>query len=83
MKHVCPACHWPHLQEAPRSRSSGASYEICPSCGFQSGVTDDDEGHTAAAWRTAWKKRGMPWSSVAHSSPADWDPAAQVKKRTR
>lgn len=80
MKHLCPACHWPHLKEAPRAKSGGGSYEICPSCGFQPGVTDDDEGHTPAAWRKEWRKRGMPWASVAQPAPANWDPAAQMKK---
>ena len=83
MKHVCPACHWPHLHEAPRGKSGGASYEICPSCGFQIGVSDDDAGHTPAAWRAAWVKRGMPWSSVAEPIPASWDPARQLKRPGR
>ena len=83
MKHLCPACHWPHLKEVPRSKSGGGSYEICPSCGFQSGVTDDDAGHTPVGWRKDWTKRGMPWSSIAHPAPAGWDPAEQMKKRVR
>jgi hypothetical protein len=83
MNHLCPACHWPHLLEAPRSKSGGGSYEICPCCGFQSGVTDDDEGHTPAEWRKLWAKRGKPWSSVAQAAPVGWDAAKQQKKRRR
>ena len=81
MKHVCPACHWPHLREAPRAKSGGASYEICPSCGFQFGVSDDDAGHTPAAWRADWIVRGMPWSSTAQPAPAGWDAVKQLKRR--
>jgi transposase-like protein len=59
---ICPVCGFPHLTEAPRSLAGGASYEICPSCGFQFGVDDEDKGHSYAAWRADWQKRGMPWS---------------------
>ena len=45
MKFTCPVCGYPELEEPPRSpRTGGGSYEICPSCGFQFGVTDDDKG---------------------------------------
>lgn len=78
--HVCPVCGWPHLHEAPRGKSGGGSYEICPSCGFEFGVSDDDCGHTHAGWRETWVKRGMPWSSTGKPAPAGWDPAAQLKR---
>jgi hypothetical protein len=81
MKYSCPACHWPNLEEAPRGKSGGGSYEICPSCGFQPGVSDDDDGVTPATWRKVWIKRGMPWSSVGRPAPAGWNPGEQVKKR--
>jgi hypothetical protein len=31
--------------------SGGGSYEICPSCGFRFGATDNDEGISYASWR--------------------------------
>jgi hypothetical protein len=77
MKHVCPVCNFPALTEAPRSQSGGGSFEICPSCGFQFGVSDDDGGFTYAKWRTAWKKSGMKWSS-RQAPPKNWDAAAQL-----
>ena len=40
----CPVCGYPGLDEPPRTEESGASYEICPSCGFEFGVTDEDRG---------------------------------------
>ena len=82
MAHVCSTCGWPHLHEPPRSAASGGSYEICPSCGFQPGVTDDDEGYTPVEWRTAWIKKGMPWTSVGVRRPAAWNPGAQLQKLT-
>jgi pimeloyl-ACP methyl ester carboxylesterase len=62
---VCPVCGWPDLTEAPRSPGGGGSYEICPSCGFQFGVTDDDAGISYAEWRRRWveggaKRRRLP-----------------------
>lgn len=61
----CPVCGYQHLQEPPRGPSTGGSYEICPSCGFQFGVSDEDEGKTYEQWRDDWIASGMPWSSVS------------------
>lgn len=77
---TCPVCGYPSLFEPPRSRSGGASYEICPSCGFQFGVSDDDEDFTYEGWRGRWVAGGMPWSSVSIPRPPDWDPAAQLAR---
>jgi hypothetical protein len=82
MAHLCPACGWPHLHEAPRSAAGGGSYEICPSCGFQPGVTDDDEGQTPEGWRAAWIKKGMPWSSAGVHRPEGWNPGGQLQRFT-
>lgn len=76
LKHVCPVCGYPKLKEAPRSASGGGSYEICPSCGFQFGVTDDDAGYTYDTWRAKWRGEGMHWSSTT-KPPAHWDPEKQ------
>ena len=78
MAHVCPCCGYPVLQEPPRSASGGGSYEICPSCGFQFGVSDDDNGYTYTSWREQWKKWGMPWSSKGIAPPNDWNPESQL-----
>ncbi len=78
MNHTCPVCGYPKLKETPRSKSGGGSYEICPSCGFQFGVSDDDEGETFELWRAKWQAAGMPWSSST-KPPAHWDPAKQLR----
>ena len=79
MKHTCPVCGYPGLAEPPRSRSGGGSFEICPSCGFQFGVSDDDRGFTHAAWRELWRQAGMKWSS-RQAPPKNWNATAQLKK---
>lgn len=81
-RHECPVCGFPDLTEPPRSRSGGGSYEICPSCGFQFGVSDDDAGLSHAAWREQWRAGGMRWSSRGRIPPRDWDPAAQLARVT-
>ena len=78
MPHPCPVCAYPKLNEPPRSQSGGGSYEICPSCGFEFGVSDDDLGHTYESWRQAWLAKGMKWSSHGHKQLAAWNPARQV-----
>jgi hypothetical protein len=81
--HRCPVCGYPDLDEEPRSASGGGSYEICPSCGFEFGVTDDDLGFTYRTWRERWIAGGMRWQSAAGQAPADWDPEAQLRAVTQ
>ncbi len=79
MNHKCPVCGYPKLAETPRTQSGGGSYEICPSCGFQFGVSDDDRGFTYAEWRAKWRTGGMQWSSK-QPPPTGWNPARQLEK---
>jgi hypothetical protein len=76
----CPVCGYPDLPEPPRSRTTGSgTYEFCPSCGFQFGVSDDDRGFSYEDWRRLWVERGMPWDSAETLPvPSDWDPARQL-----
>ena len=78
MTSTCPVCAWPELREPPRSPAGGGSYEICPSCGFEFGVSDDDEGFTYAAWRKRWLAAGAKWSGHGSKPPAKWNPQAQL-----
>jgi hypothetical protein len=73
----CPVCDYPNLSEPPRSEFGGGSFEICPSCGFQFGVNDDDEGISYETWRRRWEAAGMPWNSLALKQPASWKPVAK------
>jgi hypothetical protein len=75
----CPVCGYPGLDEPPRSAESGASYEICPSCGFEFGVTDDDRGISYEQWRREWIASGMTWWS-RRPPPPGWDPRAQLRE---
>lgn len=78
--HICPVCGYPGLGEPPRSASGGGSYEICSSCGFEFGVSDDDQGYTYPAWRREWIARGMLWYAEGiEAPPADWDPRRQLR----
>ncbi len=75
--HTCPVCGFPKLLEKPRTRAGGGSFEICPSCGFQFGVSDDDAGFTYEEWRERWRVGGLKWSSQK-PAPPDWDPSKQL-----
>lgn len=77
--HTCAACGWRHLKEPQRSVSGGASHEICPSCGFESGYTDDDQGLTYEQWRQAWVSNGMQWASKGVERPDAWNPFMQLQ----
>ncbi|PZQ45427.1 MAG: hypothetical protein DI556_22730 [Rhodovulum sulfidophilum] len=80
MNYQCPVCGYAGLQEPPRDLESGGSYEICPSCGFQFGVSDSDLCIRDEDWRAAWIESGMPWSSVSIKPPPAWDPREQLKE---
>jgi len=79
-KHPCPVCGWPALAEPPRSPSGGGSYEICPCCGFQFGVSDDDAGISPAEWRRRWIAGGMKWASLSRTAPARWSATRQLRR---
>jgi hypothetical protein len=78
-KYMCPVCGYAELDDPPREPTGGGSYEICPSCGFQFGVSDSDRGYTYSTWRSDWISRGMPWSSVGIVRPQMWNPQAQLE----
>jgi hypothetical protein len=75
MHFTCPVCGYDRLGEAPRSTVGGGSFEICPACSFQFGVSDDDRGFTHEAWRQRWIDEGMTWDKGRSRPPAGWDPA--------
>jgi hypothetical protein len=82
MRYTCPVCMYPYLVEPPRSQKTGSgSYEICASCGFEFGVTDDDKGFSYEDWRKIWIDKGMPWRDQGISEkPPDWNPAESLRK---
>jgi hypothetical protein len=71
---ICCACGYRHLTLPQLSASGGASHEICPSCGFEPGFTDDEQGHTFEQWRAQWVAKGMAWFSSGKPRPDDWNP---------
>lgn len=79
MPYTCPVCGLPGLTEIPRTEKGAGSYEICPSCGFQFGVSDDNRGFTYEQWRERWIKHGMPWDKGRTKPPPGWDPQEQLR----
>ena len=81
-RHTCPVCGYPDLTERPRLPGGGGSYEICPSCGFEFGVTDDDRGHSYEQWRARWVEHGMQWdaANTESSPPPGWQPTQQLQR---
>ena len=78
--YICPVCGYPELREEPHGVKSGASDEICPSCGFQFGFSDDSQGFTYEQWRKKWVENGMIWQSKGRQQPFAWDPVEQIRK---
>jgi hypothetical protein len=77
-------CGFTELPWPPVDQDGYGLFEICPCCGFQFGVTDDDRGWTYEAWRAQWVSRGMPWDSAGiEPPPSGWDPKAQLERLLR
>lgn len=77
-KYTCPVCGYPNLSELPWSEEEGGSYEICASCGFEFGYTDEDQGYSYESWRARWIANGMQWRSRGIAPPPGWDPQRQL-----
>lgn len=75
---MCPVCGFDQLAEPPRNKTGGASMEICACCGFQFGVTDDDQGVSYDAYRERWIADGMKWMSSGKKTPKGWNPQTQL-----
>lgn len=75
----CPVCGFPNLAEEPRDLENGSSYEICPSCGFEFGYTDESEGISDETWRREWLAGGAMWFSASRKGeqPENWNGHAQ------
>jgi hypothetical protein len=80
MKHSCPVCGWPELPKPPRHASGGASFELCPCCGFEFGYDDDAQGLTYAQARARWIADGMTWWSASRLAPPGWNAAQQLAR---
>jgi hypothetical protein len=80
MKHTCPVCGWPELRDPPRNEAGAASFEICPSCGFEFGYDDDAQGLTHEAARAGWIAGGMKWWSTSRLAPEGWDASQQLAR---
>ncbi|CAB4243612.1 conserved protein of unknown function [Methylacidimicrobium sp. AP8] len=83
MPYMCPVCGFPDLYEPPRTEGCGGSYEICPCCGFQFGVTDDDLEISYEQWRQQWIEGGMVWWSPSRKPPPGWDPVEQLRNLSK
>jgi hypothetical protein len=81
--YTCPVCGYEKMEDPPFSKEEGrSSFEFCPCCAFQFGVTDRDKGYTYEQWRDKWVKEGMLWNEgmTYRPIPADWDPVKQLEK---
>lgn len=81
MTNMCPICGYPSLSE-PAYDGPVGSLEICPSCGYQFGYTDDDQHISHDQWRQQWVDGGMVWDKGRSEPPANWNPQQQLLKVT-
>ena len=75
---ICCACGYRYLRLPQLSASGGASHEICPSCGFEPGFTDDEQGLSFEQWRAKWVAGGMSWFSAGQARPPHWNPVRDL-----
>ena len=91
---VCPVCGYPDLNEPPYNQQGAASYEICPCCSTEFGVTDNTSSIAArsaqhSVLRTKWMSAGAKWwhegrqlppNNWQKQKPPDWSAEKQLAK---
>ncbi len=88
--YICVVCGFDGLDEPPYQKGiincGLASYEICSSCGFQTGYADYSETESEEVlinqYRQNWIKGGMKWDSEdigIVARPANWNPKKQLR----
>src|SRR5438067_11786556 len=70
MRYKCPVCFFPDMDSPP------SDYMICPCCGTEFGLDDEDVSH--AELRMEWAKRNFPWFSTYTARPLGWNPVLQL-----
>lgn len=79
-RYICPVCGYAELDQPAYGEGGFGSDEICPSCGYQFGITDDDEGISHEEWRFQWIASGMRWYGKGYAEPEGWDPEKQLEQ---
>ncbi len=59
-------------------QGTSPSYDICPSCGNQTGENDYNL-ERVRKYREEWLKTGPEWWSGGSYPPKDWDPIKQME----
>lgn len=70
MTYTCPVCGFPELRDPPEN------YNICPCCGTEFELDDDDRSRNEL--REAWIDQGAEWFSTHTPPPLGWNPARQL-----
>jgi len=82
-QHLCAICGYRHLKLPQRTSSGEASREICPSCGFEPGLTDNDQRISTEQWREQWVANGCRWFSKRMARPKSWNPIKELHSLLR
>lgn len=80
MTETCPICGYPGYQEF--YPEGGTTYDICPSCGFESGVDGIswDREERNSTFRRRWIEGGAQWWSPATPPEPGWDGIEQLRR---
>ena len=75
----CPVCGYPDFAEL--HPCGGSTYDICPSCGFGSGVDGIgwDRETRNDTFRKRWIDGGAGWWSTARPPPPAWNAIEQLR----
>lgn len=74
MTYKCKVCGYDQMPHPP------ANYSICPCCGVEYGLDDEDATHDQL--RNEWLRAGAPWFSriEPYVQPVNWDAWEQVER---
>ena len=78
MNYICPVCGYDELDQKPYDEKKRGNFQICPCCGFQYGVDDDDKRISFDNYREKWIREGNSWFDK-EKRPKDWNLDKQLK----
>lgn len=84
MKYICHVCGCDMLDEAPYDEVGNGTWEMCPCCGFESGMFCETPKsmRVFSKARKIWIENGAQWTSPYILAPENWDYRSQLQNLT-
>ena len=85
MKNICYVCGCDQLEEPPYDQSGVGTWEMCPCCGFESGMFCETPKsiEVFSRVRKKWIEKGACWTSPYVHPDENWNYQTQLKNLSK